>query len=252
MSFHIVKVYGDTNAWVGFLGTYFGSILSGAITLVGVFLTIRYSTRESQNAIHFTMREARKEKLPRLISDTQECIDYIDDCLEEIEMLNRQDIEEVLYQPSYERTLRLFEINYNYQLEQKPELKKLIKEHVKYIRKITVTINSESYKAYLQLDRDLQASYREHIDEIDTDISLFHATVMNEYFDTHDMIIASNDGKLIDIDLSEFDTETIQDIKSKLYYKEQDYLYGIRDSYEALKETLENTLMRLSEEFFHL
>jgi len=108
MSFNIAKVYGDTNSWIGFFGSYIGSIVSGLITFVGVLLTIK-----------FTREESRREKLPEKINNIEECLDYIEDKLNEIEILTRVDMEEALCKRSFERTTKLFTIDDNYVNERK-------------------------------------------------------------------------------------------------------------------------------------
>lgn len=104
MSFKVVKVYGDTNAWIGFLGSYIGSV----VTLLGVLLTIR-----------FTKNQARQEKLPEKITNVEECLDFVESILAEIDVLTRRDVQETLNKAPYERKYYLFNINDNYQLEKK-------------------------------------------------------------------------------------------------------------------------------------
>jgi len=234
MSFKVVKVYGDTSAWIGFLGSYIGSV----VTLLGVLLTIR-----------FTKNQARKDMLPEKIANVEECLDFIENILDKIEGLEGRDIEETLYKNSYERRYFLFDINYNYQLEKKEVLDNIIKNHPKKIRNYAVKSDTEAYRSYNKFVDNLETIYMQHIGEIDDRLRGFEGLVIDRYTDTHDMIIYSNDGRLNDIELDEEDLEKIRDIRSSLYYKEIDYTYALKETYESLREDFQRILEKLAKEF---
>jgi len=234
MSFKVVKVYGDTSAWIGFLGSYIGSV----VTLLGVLLTIR-----------FTKNQARKDMLPEKIANVEECLDFIENILDKIEGLEGRDIEETLYKNSDERRYFLFDINYNYQLEKKEVLDNIIKNHPKKIRNYAVKSDTEAYRSYNKFVDNLETIYMHHIGEIDDRLRGFEGLVIDRYSDTHDMIIYSNDGRLNDIELDEEDLEKIRDIRSSLYYKEIDYTYDLKETYESLREDFQRILEKLAKEF---
>lgn len=234
MSFKVVKVYGDTNAWIGFLGSYIGSV----VTLLGVLLTIR-----------FTKNQARKDMLPEKITNVEECLDFIESILAEIEVLTRRDIEETLYKNAYDRERFLFDINYNYQLEKRDVLTNIIKKHPKKIRNYAVKIDTEAYRSFNKFVTNLTINYRQHIGEIDDSLRAFEAHIINSYSDTHDMIIYSSDGRLKDIDLDEEDLEKIREIQRSLYYKEIDYTHALDDTYGLLLEEFQLILEKLAKEF---
>jgi hypothetical protein len=235
MSFSVVKVYGDTNSWIGFLGTYIGSIISGLITFLGVLLTLE-----------FTKKESRRDKLPEKIHNIEECLDFIEDVLGELEVLSRGDFEEILSKFSWERKYKLFEIDENYILRKKDIMNRLDTEYVKKIRNYLVKVNSKSYASFKQFSNRLEGEYITHIKPIDDKLDAFQMEIIDVYQETDTATIIS--GNLNEIDLLEDHKQMIKEISSNLYYKEQEYIFALANTYRELKNELLEILFELTKE----
>ena len=238
MSFKVIKVYGDTNTWIAFLGSYIGSIISGLITFLGVLLTLE-----------FTKKESRRDKLPEKINNIEECLDYIEERLAELEMLTRIDMEEILSISTHERNLKLFDIDGNFILKNKTVTNNLTKEHVKIIRNYTVQIDTKAYEYFLNFNKTLAKAYLKFIIPIDDKLSSFQTNVIDTYKDTDIMIIIGNENTLDEIELNADDKTALNEIKSELYRTEPDYINDMQNAYMYLRRKLRFLLLDLTKEF---
>ncbi|MFU2014795.1 hypothetical protein ACM6Q7_06915 [Peribacillus butanolivorans] len=163
-------VYGNASTWIAFFGSYLGSILSGVITLVGVLLTIRYTQKQSllslsreeeqhKENMRFVQEENRREKLPEIINNIEECIDFVEEALEELEFLSRGDFEEILNVTRAEKKLKVFYINDAYHLAKTDKLVDLTKNYLKTIRNYTVKAATPAYEVFLRFSSYLKISY---------------------------------------------------------------------------------------------
>lgn len=238
MSFKVTKVYGDTNTWIGFLGSYIGAIISGIVTVFGVLLTIK-----------FTREESKKDKLPEKINNLEECLDYLEDVLEDLDKLRMNDLSDVLYRKPSDRAKLLFDVDANYLLVKRENFNDFIKTHVKKIRGYTVKVDTQAYQAFRKFTDKLDTDYKNSIGLIESSLRGFQMHVIDNYMETHDMIITSNNHKLDEIDLDEEDAQRIEKLKSDLYYKESDYIYELDEAYYQLKNALEDILVKLTDDF---
>lgn len=248
MSVHVVKIYGDAPAWIGFLGTYIGSILSGAITLAGVFLTIKHSEKVSQNALKSAEKDARQDKLPTMIFHSEECIDYISACLENIRELRDVNIEE-LGMFSHERKLTLYIIDHNYNLVKTQEMQKYSKETFKVIRKHMIKIDANAYKHFRNFEHQFHLKFEEHLRVITLFIESFQNEILEKYMETHAEIITDRHSKLTDIELDKEDAQHLKDLKSDLYQKEKDFIRDLYFIYEDFHEHVIDLHLSFVEEF---
>ncbi|MBD8848410.1 hypothetical protein [Priestia megaterium] len=251
MSFHVVKVYGDTNAWIGFLGSYFGSIISGVITLIGVLLTLQFSQKESKKALDLTRKEARRNQLPAMIARTQECLDIIDEVLPKIYDLEKADIEELKKRPHH-RSLRLFIVDDEYML-QKTEtcevFEKEMKEARKLLRNHMVQIDENAYKCFRRFEQEFTASYHMYIKEIENELMQFQGDVVTKYMYKYAHIIHNLEHKLNTIPLNKDDVLRLEKILRKLQTNEPKYISNFSEIYDILENDLNKMLIRFSEEF---
>lgn len=241
MSFNIIKVYGDNNTWIGFLGTYLGSIISGLVTFFGVLLTIK-----------FTEEEGRKDKLPEKINNVEECLDYIEDIIEELRGIKRKDTTYMDFQKNSRPPKRyyLFRINYNYELVETEDFNKLLsKEHRKKIRNYTVNINTEAYCLSKKFNISLDENFKKYILPLKQKLQDFQWHIISNYDEAAEMVFNTNVHKLQKIKLSEEDTELLQDNYLLLHHREIDYAYALTYTYEELKMGLEDILDKLMKEF---
>jgi hypothetical protein len=72
------RVAGDTNAWLGYQGSFWGAIIggviSGAITLIGVRLTITQNNDSADKNRDLTIAMKKVEFIPRKITYLEELI----------------------------------------------------------------------------------------------------------------------------------------------------------------------------------
>lgn len=237
MGFHINKIYGDTNTWISFLGTYIGSIISGVITFIGVMLTIQ-----------FTRNENRRDKLPEKITNLEVCIDFVEECLDEIGVLKNVDIEELFYKGSHDRKLLLFDIDDNYILIRKENHKNLTRDYLKKIRNLTVLADTEAYWFYTNCKNEIHEAFINHIDSIESRLQAFQVSLIDNYLEDYDEIIISNNGRLTEIPLSSEDMILLNSIKSQLYRGEQKYIFELELAYGELLTGLNGVLYELTYE----
>lgn len=235
MSFKVVKVYGDNNAWIGFLGTYIGSLLSGVFTFGGVLLTIKF-TRE------FTREESRRDKLPEKIDNMEQCLDYIEDVIMiEIQMLKGRSFEG--------RTFNAFEIDDNYGLYFTEPVKDLLKKHLRATRNYIVKADTDAYEYHVSFVKNLDNLARSYVEPLHEKLEAFQREIIRKYEESHDMIIYSDNGKLTEIDLSEEDEEIIDDIRLEVYETDVAFVDMIEGMFNEYHEGLKSTYGDLAREF---
>ena len=225
MSFEIVKVYGDNNAWIGFLGSYIGSI----VTLLGVLLTIR-----------FTKNQARKEKLPEKITTVQECLDSIEDILEEM----NKDQMFILDEDN-----KFFKLNQDYLIEITETHSKYIKEYPRKIRNFSVKIDTEAYKAFSNFTDCLDDNYTKNIGVIENNLNTFRKNMLDTYSRQINNLRHKDDFSLSKVILLPKDEEIIYDLRSSLWQNDYSYKSSLGHAYYQLKKDLQRILLRLTKEF---
>lgn len=261
MSFKVGPVYGDSPTWITFFGSYLGAVVSGLITILGVYMTIRFTQEQNRinlevtrklnaETLAFTQKESRLGKLPTMIHSLEECLDFLEECREDLEKANQKDIQEHLFVPAYQRTMNLFYINDAYHIVKKPILLKLTKYNPRKIRNFTVLADTSAYKSFVVFQNTLTAAYYSHISELESDYMGFQMDMMHTYFDEYDHVLISNESSLKDdIPLTEEDEMRMQRMKRDLYYKESEYYRDITAAYYELEGKLKAQLTNLSKEF---
>jgi hypothetical protein len=153
MSFSITKVYGDTNAWIGFLGGYIGAIISGFITFLGVLLTLE-----------FTKSEASKDKLPAKIDNLEECLDLIEDNIASLDHFNRIDVLDTLQQPAHFRRTVFYQVSSRYTLSKtRTNVDDYTQGIEKQLRKYLIKVDSSAYIKYRSFSEQLEKNYKQNI-----------------------------------------------------------------------------------------
>ncbi len=260
MGFRMGTVYGDSRTWITFFGSYLGAVVSGLITILGVYMTIRFTQEQNRinlevtqklnaETLKFTQKENRREKLPIMIHNLEECLDFIRDAKEKLEFATRESFEEILFVSIPDRKLKLHYVNDSYHVAKKEKLNDFTKNYLKEIRNYTVKVNPSAYSAFLQFSTDLEIAHGLEMYNIETEFINFQTEMMNDYMDTDDMTLVRDDGKLTDIDLTEEDEMVLQKLKRNLYDSDREYLKKIIDAYNTLYESLEEELLFLITEF---
>ena len=259
MSFSISNVYGETSTWITFFGSYIGSVLSGLLTLSGVFLTIRYTQelnkeniaftqQENRESIRFTQQENRRNKLPEMIYNLEECLDFLEERREELDKLKERSVEEVILD-LHERELKLFYLNDNYQVQKSTIAIRFIKEYVKQIRNYTVKVDTPAYESFLKFKESIALAYSKEVSPVESEFESFRQGLYIDYEITHSHILWTDNSKFTDIELSSSDTTALIIMKTNLFGAEYTYLRLLVDSYKELEEELSILLLDLTKEF---
>jgi hypothetical protein len=234
MSFNFTKVYGDTNAWIGFLGGYIGAVISGLITFLGVLLTLE-----------FTKSETRKDKLPLQIDNLEECLDIIEGNLTTLNQLNQIDVQETINKQAHFRKTIFYTVGSEYNLLKKNDIN--IDDYTllieKQLRKHLIKVNAEAYISYRRFARNLEQNYLLHIEPITERLSTFQALVMEEY-------LALNPGTIINTSLANLKLSpnllaNRNKIIGDLYYKEYNYIASLIDAFSLIQIDLLDILESL-------
>jgi hypothetical protein len=271
MAFRIVTVYGNPSTWITFFGSYLGAVISGFITILGVYLTIRFTQKQNninlevtrklndetlevtrnlnEETLEFTKKESRREKLPLMIHNLQECLDFIEEIKAELEIASRGSLEEILDVSIQDRDLKLHYINDNYHIAKKSNLIKFTRTYYKKIRNYAVTVNATAYDAVFKFSNDLKSAHISHIHDLEIDFIGFQKRMMNDYINTDAIVLISDEGKLTDIELMDEDKMQLKKMKRDLYIADSEYLRVIASIYDTLFETLEIELLNLIDEF---
>lgn len=238
MGFNVTKVYGKTDTWIGFLGSYIGSIISGFVTLFGVMLSLK-----------FTKYEAMKDKLPEKIEHLEECIDFIDENIDRLSVLERVDVSEMA-RPLHWRTTKLYHLDHNYNFTPKKNqnidttIGEYLKSSEKTIRKHLIKVNAEAHVRHKQFSRRLKRHYDISINPIEQRVENFQSTIMDEYMKTHADVITN--GYLVRIDLTDEHRTMLDIIIRDLHLAELKYLDSVIDTYDDFKDDLLDILGRLT------
>lgn len=251
MSFHIVKVYGDTNAWVGFLGSYFGSIISGAITLIGVLLTLQHSEKESKKALDLAKKEARRNQLPIMITHAEEALDIIDGFLTKVHEFQRIDKSD-FNKSSFERAFKLFKVDADFLLAKTTDYITINDEfnrNKKLIRNHMVQIDEHAYQCFRRFEVNSKEIYDSLIEPIEDDLLEFQGHIVTKYRETHDAIITNMELPLNTIRLDQEDLHLLDKILRKLLIAEKKYIDDLNNTHFELQDSLNMMLLRFSDEF---
>lgn len=142
------EVAGDSNTWIGFLGSFggaiIGGVISGAITLVGVRLTIEHAEKNRM-----------LEEYPKKINSIEKLIQSLEDILEEIEGI--MVVEEEQYKEKNKaRELQLFVIDDNLDIYPTERYKELTTKFLFKIKEMILDINTQWYKDFFNLREKLE------------------------------------------------------------------------------------------------
>ncbi|MFS0604928.1 hypothetical protein [Peribacillus frigoritolerans] len=234
MGFNVTKVYGGTDTWIGFLGSYIGSIISGLVTLLGVLFSIE-----------FTKSQTMKDKLPEKIENLEECIDFIGGILDRLSVLERIDVSEVS-RPAHSRTTKLYELDPNFNLINKKNTNfdEYIIASEKTIRKHLIKVNAKAYTSYRTFHWSLQRNLSDNIKPILRKSERFQSTIMDVYMKTDANEIIN--GYLCGIDLKDEHRTMLESIITDLYNSEPAYLSALKKTYMDLSIDLDSILKDLT------
>ncbi|MGF9738581.1 hypothetical protein ABEX38_14275 [Priestia megaterium] len=251
MGVHTVKVYGDAPAWIGFLGTYIGSILSGAITLIGVLLTLKHSEKESKKAVVLAKAETRRAKLPTMIAHTEECIDIVYEFVEKIQEFEKVDISDLVKKPS-ERRNKFFTVDGDFLLtttEKFVSLENEFHKNKKLIRNHMVQIDEYAYQCYRRFEEEFRELYEYRIEPIENELIEFQGHIVSKYMNEYGDIITNMEVRLNSIVLEREDLLRFESILRKLKTAENKYITDLNDIHFELDNRLNQILLRFSDEF---
>ncbi|MEK4752286.1 hypothetical protein MKX72_07315 [Priestia sp. FSL R5-0597] len=245
MSVHIVKVYGDVPAWIGFLGTYIGSILSGAITLIGVILTLKHSERQSKIAGALAKTEARRDSLPIMISHAEESLDIIRECLQHINVLER------IKNHNPHVFLFILDDCYNFlQTEESKEFHTRLAESNKIMRNHMLKIDKDAYQLFRDFENKLGGCYEDNIDPLHINATFLQVDLWDKHLEKEENIGKPRDFALLStISLDSEEIIRLKKLRDDIINNERIYLYQYYDIYKELQRSLEEMLLRFSEEF---
>lgn len=247
MGFRFDSTNGEPNTWIAFFGSYMGSVVSGIITILGVYLTIRFTYRQNQKTLEFTKQEARREKLPEMIYNLEECLDFLDSYIDRLEKFTRVDIYEQLYVPPSDRTLHMFWVNDNYHAIENTACEDATKNWLKNIRNLSVKADTPAYEAFIELQNKVKAAHFIRMADIEVKFIQFQMELVEFYNESYPVIL--NDFKLTDIDLIEEHKMDLKGLKKELYKKESLYIWDLKEAYEEMQTKLQQRLLNLTMEF---
>ncbi|MDR4928916.1 hypothetical protein [Peribacillus simplex] len=231
MGFNVTKVYGKTDTWIGFLGSYIGSVISGFVTLFGVMLSLK-----------FTKYEAMKDKLPEKIEHLEECIDFIDESIDRLSVLERVDVLSEIAKPIHLRPTKLYHLDPNYNLTPKknPNIDTTIDEYLKSskktIRKHLIKVNAEAHVRQNQFSHRLKKHYDVIMNPIEQRVENFQSIIIDAYKETHADEITT--GYLVRIDLNDEHSTMLNTIIRDIHLAELKYLGSIIEIHDGLKDDL--------------
>jgi hypothetical protein len=237
MSFHVTKVYGNTDSWISFLGSYIGSVISGFITLWGVKLSLE-----------FTKLESIKNKLPEKIDNLEECLDLIEENIAALNKFNRLDTPENLSKPARFREKIMYAVDAQYNLVEKtiPNIHDYTTEIEKQLRSLLLKVDAKTYILYRDFSNGLRYEFAKHIQPIKDRLGSFQQELMEAYKESDGDIITT--GYLSNIKLRSEHQDEINKILSDLYFAEREYLMAIEDRFFQLREDLLDILQKLRDE----
>lgn len=146
MFINTIKVAGNENTWIGFLGSFggaiIGGVISGAITLVGVRLTIEHAEKNR-----------RIDEYPKKINNLEILIKKLEKNLEEIERFTWLPEPHKIFE---RQELRLFFIDGNLEVQPTEKYIDLTDNFLFEIKEIILGIDSAWYKDFYKLRNNLK------------------------------------------------------------------------------------------------
>ena len=251
MSVHVVRVYGDTPAWIGFLGTYIGSILSGAITLIGVLLTLKHSEKLNKTTLDLTREETRRNMLPKMIMHAEETLDLIDEFLDTVHELERADKSDI-NKNLFERSHKLFKVDSDFLLTYTQSfltLEEKFNKNKKLIRNHMVQINEYAYERFRRFEENFKEIHETRIEPIENELLEFQGHIVTKYRDAYDDVITNLELPLNSIMLDQEDLHLLDKILRKLITAEKKYINDLNDIHFELQDRLNEMLLQFSEQF---
>ena len=259
---------GQPDTWIAFFGSYVGSIMSGLLTLFGVRLTIQYTDRqnkinqlntdeanirqlnftreENDNMLREARRESRRNKLPEMMYQLGECIDLVQQQLNTLEILNRQDIK--ILQSGYDKETVFFHIDKDYSLAPSFKTRQKALVSPKEIRNLAVKADTPAYEAFVRLEMKIRKAYLANIEETASEIAEFRSAFLRTYFNEVSAFLGNGtDWREIPLDTG--DRQWLEDLQRRLYMRDREYLLDLMMAYSDLHRTLIEQLNSLSKEF---
>lgn len=261
---------GQPDTWITFFGSYVGSILSGLLTLIGVLLTINYTVEqnkinqkhadeanlrqldftreENKKILEENQRESRRNKLPEMIYNLEECLDFFDTCLETLNELIQIDLYELAHAPPHKWSLYMFEIDDNYKIIGNYKYRQATKEWLKAIRNLSVKADTPAYEAFLDLQSMVQEAHNRNISPLLKKFDLFRSELIEVYGEKYPTVI-SKDFKLSYLELNNKHRIELRDLKVELNRQEGLYMSGMLSAYAKIQEKMQQQLYDLIKEF---
>jgi hypothetical protein len=145
------KVAGDEKTWIGYLGSFWGAIIGGAIsgyiTLMGVGLTINHAEKIR-----------KQDEYPKKINNLEKLINKLESNLKEIETFLR-------LKPPFElnnnEDLRLFFIDGNLNIQPTENYQDIVDKFLYELKEIILEIDSKWYKDYFVLREKITRAQKE-------------------------------------------------------------------------------------------
>ena len=142
----------------GDIMAFFGAIIGGSITLIGVLLTIKYSENIR-----------KKENIPKSLHHLEKAIDYLEIEIESLEVKLRPN---AFF--AKEKEGCLININEKY-IEKKTDLYyRLTREVVNEIKGSVIFVDSKTYKLFIDFKRGIESAYGEVFNKAESEYLEFN------------------------------------------------------------------------------
>lgn len=240
---------GNLSTWITFFGSYLGSVVAGLATIVGVYLTIRFTQSQNKELLEFTRKESQRERLPDMIHNLQECLDILECVKGKMEKTKNQGMKRNPSNDATNENLLLYYLDSELRLSKKESYNDLNKTYPQQVRNYTVKVDAFAYEVFLQLSKNLDTAYEKHMPTFEAEYKDFLERIIKSHkiFDIHGNKLRNMylfEGRLI----SE-ERNSLKILRKELYSKDNEYFNEIFKVYEAVTEKLEGHLLYLINDF---
>ena len=228
MFFNFFPVKGTTDIWIPTLGTFWGAILggviSGAITLIGVRLTIK----DAENV-------RKHNEYPLIINNLEKLIKKLENNLKEI---NKYTWLKVPYDLNTNVELRLYIINQNLELVPTKDYIKIIEEFLFDIKENILGIDAKWYKDYFELRNKIKY-LRSNFESEDSGLKKLFEEAQDYFLENFDPLKSWKD--YAEVNKSEEFNQIIRELSTK----ELSLIYDLHDVFSDFKHQAELYQMKL-------
>jgi hypothetical protein len=220
------SVAGDEKTWIGYLGSFWGAIIGGAITLIGVRATINHNEEQK-----------RKEEFPKKLFHFENIIDYLEKVDSELVKYN--------YVTFDERNHYMLVIDDQYNISKLKAFYSYRDELLKKISEDVIYIDAKSYRMFLDFRKKINDLYREVIGDTEIKLFLFTQEVVEQSgkqgLDTVNVPWSK-------LPLNPSQEQRLNDIRRELYRNEKEYISRLSSIVEEFKLDIQEHYFNVLEE----